>query len=370
MRSRATQSTLDCNVEIVHDYLTQRGGAERLVLAMSDAFPSAPVHTSLYAPETTYPEFCNKSIRVSWLNRFSRLREDHRRALLVLAGAFSRMDLSNADVVLCSSSGWAHGVSCEAPKLVYCYTPARWLYQTERYAGSSRQQRVLMGFLGPALRRWDVRAARSAERYLTLSTAVRDRISQIYGLEAEVIPPPLMFNRSGEREEIAGLDAGFLLCVARLLPYKNVDAVVRAVSRRLDLRLVVAGEGPLLEQYRKTAPPNVVFLGRVTESQLRWLYSACRANISASYEDFGLTPIEALAFGKPSVVLRYGGFIDTVVEGTTGLFFNHPNEDCILRAVSELDEVDFSPGRLEQHLDIFSEERFERRLKSAVADVL
>ena len=340
------------------------------MLAMADAFPTASVHTSLYEPEDTYEEFAGRSVEVSWLNRFGSVRADHRKALPLLAPTFSRMRLPDADAVLCSSSGWSHAVRCEAPKVVYCYAPARWLYQTERYAGRSRVQRQLLRAVGPALRRWDRSAAKSAARYLTLSTAVQRQILETYGIYAEVVPPPLLVDPTGSRTPVAGLDAGFLLCVSRLLPYKNVDAVLRAAALRPQQRVVVVGEGPMLETYKQAAPPNVVFLGRVTEAQLRWLYASCVANVSAGFEDYGLTPIEALAFGKPSLVLRFGGFLDTVVEGETGLYFDRPEASEIARVIAQLDTVSFSTERLALHLEHFSPEAFRARLQRVVAEVV
>jgi glycosyltransferase involved in cell wall biosynthesis len=336
---------------------------------MLDAFPDAKLYTSLYEPSDTYPEFRDKEIRPSWLNRFAALRADHRRALPLLASTFGRMKLADADLVLCSTSGWAHGVTTDIPKLAYCYTPARWLYQTDRYTGRSRGQRALISTLGPALRRWDEQAAASVERYLTLSGAVRDQIAAAYGIEAEVVPPPLMFDSSGPQTALDGVDPGFLLCVARLLPYKNVDAVVGAVAARPDLQLVVVGEGPLLATYRAAAPANVLFTERVPDDVLRWLYANCVVNISAAYEDYGLTPLEALAFGKPSITLRYGGFLDTVVEGETGLHFDAPNAQKILGALDEWEHVRFSTDRLARHLELFSQERFASRLRAIAAEV-
>jgi glycosyltransferase involved in cell wall biosynthesis len=367
--SRSGRQSTPLRVQIVHDYLTQEGGAERVVLAMSNAYPAAAVYTSLYQPQDTFADFQSRTINPSWLNRFEYLRADHRRALPLLATTFSRMRVPDADVVLCSSSGWAHGVSCEAPKVVYCYSPARWLYQSARYVGTSRTQRILLSALSPHLRRWDRKAVASASRYVTLSTAVRDQIRQSYGVDAAVIAPPLMFNPDGEHEPLESIEPGFLLCVSRLLPYKNVDALVAAMELLPESNLVVAGDGPLLDELRRQATPNVVVLGRVSEAQLRWLYQSCRVNLTASFEDFGLTPIEALAFGKPSIALRYGGFLDTVVEGETGLYFDRPDPREIAHAITEFENVYFNPTALANHLTRFSEKEFTRQLRAVVAEV-
>src|SRR6266852_4576655 len=209
---------MTASVAIVHDYLTQRGGAERVVLSMLKAFPYA----SLYHPEGTFPEFAGADIRTLPLNGIPPLRRNHRLALPLLASAFSRCRIA-ADVVLCSSSGWAHGAVVEGRKVVYCYSPARWLYQSARYLGERRSMSkyAALRAMRPYLRRWDRRAAATADQYLTSSTSVADRIRTIYGIEAEIVAPPQTVVADGLLSEVEGLAPGYLLCVSRLLPYKN-----------------------------------------------------------------------------------------------------------------------------------------------------
>ena len=355
-------------VAIVHDYLTQPGGAERVVLSMRRAFPTAPLHTSLYRAETTFPEFRQAPIETLPLNRVAALRRNHRLALPFLGWAFSRRCVS-ADLVLCSSSGWAHGVRTEGRKVVYCYTPARWLYDGDRYLGGRRAlAAATLALAGPPLRRWDQRAARTADRYLAISRTVRDRIWRTYGIEAEVVPPPLTVNSDSDRAPVDGLDAGFLLCVARLLPYKNVGAAVEAFRELPHLRLVVVGDGPLRRQLVTDAPPNVTFLGTVGDRQLRWLYSSCQGVVAAGYEDYGLTPLEAASFGRPSAALRWGGYLDTVVEGETGVFFDDPDPGRIRRAVEALVGESWTEGALRVRAEQYSEDRFIARLRQIVIE--
>lgn len=354
------------DVALTHDYLTQRGGAERVVLSMLRAFPGAPLYTSLYRPKSTFPDFGSYSVHSSALNRCGLLRNDHRRALPFLAWSFNHL-LVDAEVVLCSSSGWAHGVQASGRKVVYCYTPARWLYQTNRYLGHGRQGvGALITKLGPPLRRWDHRAASSADRYLTSSTAVRDRIRQIYGIEAEVIPPPHTIDPNGAQQPINDLEPGFVLSVCRLRPYKNVDAVVSAFAQLPDERLVVVGDGPDGDRLRSVAPANVRFLRHIEDPELRWLYANCRGLVAASHEDFGLTPLEAAAFGAPSAVLRWGGFLDTVIEGRTGLFFDLPTPSDIVAGLEELLGRRWDAATIRAHAEDYSEVRFIDRLRSAV----
>jgi glycosyltransferase involved in cell wall biosynthesis len=356
-------------VAIVHDYLTQRGGAERVVLSLLRAFPDAPLYTSLYDPPGTFPEFAEIDVQTMPLNRFGSLRRHHRIALPLLGPSFSRLRVP-ADVVVCSSSGWSHGAQTEGRKLVYCHTPARWLYQPDRYLrGRGSAVRAASNALRPALERWDKRSAASADRYLANSTAVAERIASLYGQQAEVIPPPPAITPTGDRVMPRGIAPGYALSVCRLLPYKNVDAVVRAFAHLPEERLVVAGSGPEQASLRAIAESNVHFTGRVEDAELRWLYANCRYLVAASHEDFGLTPVEAAGFGKPTAALRFGGFLDTVHEGETGVFFDQPTPQAIAEVVQRLLDTNWSTESITRSATRFSEERFCTRIRAAVASV-
>ena len=355
-------------VALVHDYLTQRGGAERVVLALAGAFPGSPVHTSLYDPDGTFPEFSELDVRTLPLDRVATFRSHHRLALPVLAPAFSRLHIQ-AEVTVCSSSGWAHGATVSGRKVVYCHTPARWLYQSDRYlAGQSRASASMLSMMAPSLRRWDRRAAASADRYLVNSNAVRLRVSELYGIDAEVVPPPVDVDPRAGQEPVAGIEPGFLLCVSRLLPYKNVEAVTAAFGLLPGQRLVVVGSGPQADQITASAPANVTVLGEVTDASLRWLYASSSGLVAASYEDFGLTPVEAASFGKPTAALRWGGFLDTTVDGSTGVFFDEPLPRLIAEAIDRLSTVSWSKDTLTAHARQFSKERFEERMLAVVAE--
>jgi glycosyltransferase involved in cell wall biosynthesis len=355
-------------VALVHDYLTQRGGAERVVLALTGAYPVAPLHTSFYDADGTFPEFAGMDIRTLPIDRIGPLRTRHRMALPVLAPAFSRLTV-DAEVTLCSSSGWAHGARVTGRKVVYCHTPARWLYQTDRYLdGSSAASKALVALLAPSLRSWDRKAALSAHRYLVNSTAVRQRVADLYGIDAEVVPPPVEVDPNGPSTEVDGLEPGFFLCVSRLLPYKNVDAVAEAFRALPDQRLVVVGSGPLAGPLRSSAPTNVMVLGRVDDASLRWLYRSCSGLVTASHEDFGLTPVEAAGFGKPTAALRWGGFLDTMVEGTTGVFIERPEPALIAEAVEMLSATRWNGDALRSHAETYSVDRFTHRISAVVAE--
>lgn len=359
-------------IAITHDYLTQKGGAERVVLAMHRAFPEAKIYTTLYHPEGTYPEFAKANIVTSSLNRIPFFRKNHRAALPILAPVSASLRIP-ADIVLSSSSGWAHGFSTTGSTFVYCHSPARWLYLTEQYIGKSRQNSpaaLLVRLLGPALRRWDRRAAARADVYVANSTVVQERINDVYGMDVDVMHPPHSVDIDGHQEPISGIedfieDGGHFIVVSRLLPYKNVDQAVQAFEG-LNERLLVIGAGPLLETLRAMAPVNVRFASNLTDAQMRWAYASAKAVIAPSHEDFGITPLEGAAWGKPTIALRSGGYLDTIVEGTTGMFIEEPTASCIRDAVCSFRAEDWNAPQIVRHVEVFSEERFHQQLRAGV----
>lgn len=360
------------HVAIAHDYLTQRGGAERVVLTLMKAFPEAAVHTTLYDPDSTYPEFADADVRTSPLNRISALRRDHRLALPFLAPAASRMRI-DADVVVASTSGWAHGFDTPGRTVVYCHNPARWLYQTDEYLGGSAWRSPLgppVLAMRPFLKRWDRRQAAGVDVYLANSRVVQQRIATTYGRDAELLPPPHGMEATATREpvpELADWEPGYALVVSRLLPYKNVDTVIEAV-RGTQRRLVVVGRGPEEARLRATMPDNVRLLGGLSDAQLRSVYAGAGVLVAASHEDFGLAPLEAAAFGVPAVALRGGGFLETVLEGETGLFFDRPTPEEIAAALDVSDRHGWDGDTLRARAEEFGEARFIERIRSIVHD--
>jgi len=371
-------------VALAHDYATQRGGAERVALIMAGAFPGAPMYTTLYDDAGTFPEFGEVVLRTAAINRIGLLRRHHRLALPLLAPAVSGQHV-DAEVLLASSSGWAHGYRGAGRTVVYCHAPARWLYQRERYlgsrSGSGGAARVrgavagaAIGALTPALLRWDRRAAARADVYLANSTVTQRAIRAAYGIEAEVLPPPPAMMPVGDEEPVAGIEPGYLLCVARLLPYKNVDVVIEA-ALLLGQRLVVVGDGPdraRLDALARAGGESrggaavVTLVGRVDDPELRWLYRHAALLVAASYEDYGLSPLEAGAFGRPAVVLRDGGYLDTVVENVTGTFFDAPESHLVAAAIEEASGRTWDDGALSSHVEAFAIARFVDRLREVV----
>jgi glycosyltransferase involved in cell wall biosynthesis len=358
------------SVAIAHDYLATIGGAERVFLSIARALPAAPIYTSLYEPALVTPAYRELDVRASALNRIGALRRNYRMAMPALPFAMRQLTVE-ADVVVCSSSGWSHGVHTDGRKVVYCHNPARWLYQRSEYLrGGRRSWWLASTAMHPFLLAWDRRAARSCSRYLANSSIVAERVRSVYGVEAEVLPPPVTLRADAPQEPVLGIEPGYLLAVSRLIEHKNVQAVLEAMRLLPKERLVVVGEGPARADLEALAPANVKFLGHVSDDELHWLYQQSAGLVSASREDFGLTPVEAGAFGKPSALLRYGGFLDTMVDGETAVFFHRPTATQIASAIRAMQQHTWDTAAIRRNAGRYSEDGFASRLRTIVADEL
>jgi glycosyltransferase involved in cell wall biosynthesis len=262
--------------------------------------------------------------------------------------------------VISSSSGWAHGVRTapESFHAVYCYTPARWLYGAD-HLGASRRKQALAPVIG-VVRRWDRTAARRADLYIAISNGVRDRIRQQYGLEAPVVYPPVDVDRFTPRER-----GERLLVVSRLLPYKRVDLIVDAATTA-GIGLDVVGTGPALEDLRRRAGPTVEFHGRLADDEVTKLMEGCRAFCLPGHEDFGITPVEANAAGKPVVAFAGGGVLETLEDGVSGAFFTQQEQADVLGAIERCDAIDTSPEAIRTLARRFSSKTFRERLLGAI----
>src|SRR6478736_5720510 len=244
----------DGSIALVHDYLNQRGGAERVVLTMADIWPDAPIYTSLYRDGSTFDGFRDRDVRTSWMQRLP-VDRGFRGLLPLFPSAFSSLGEIDHDVVISSSSGWAHGVRTapDSTHIVYCHSPARWLYSGgEYFFEQTARRRVLDRILHP-LRRWDQKAALRPDHYVANAHNVAARIKAAYGIDADVVYPPVDVDRFTPRPR-----GDRLLVVSRLLRYKRIDLVVEAATR-LGIGLDVVGAGPDIERLRALAGPDVVF---------------------------------------------------------------------------------------------------------------
>ena len=362
MADPAPPSRLPVDVALVHDYLNQRGGAERVVLEMAAMFPSAPLYTSLYRHASTFPEFARSDVRTTFLDRLP--VDGGFRALFPLyPAAFRSLGALDAELVISSSSGWAHAVRTtpRAFHAVYCYTPARWLYGD--YPVAPGVQLALAPILR-TFRRMDAAAARRADLYIAISELVRERIRRRYGFDAPVVYPPVDVDRfvptpRGER----------LLVVSRLLPYKRVDIVVDAATQA-NLGLDVVGVGPASADLQRRAGPTVRFLGRLPDDETTELFQRCRTFCMPGAEDFGITPVEANAAGKPVVAFAGGGALETIEDGVSGVFYAEHSVAALLDALDRCDAIAAAPEAIAERAWRFSRSAFQERLTSVLAEAI
>ena len=373
--SADTGSVTAPRLAIAHDYLTQRGGAERVVLALHRAFPEAPIYTTLYNPEGTFPEFENATIITSPLNRVGLLRRYHRLALPLLPLTASCLKVP-AHVAVVSTTGWAHGFKFTGEKLVYCHSPARWLYLRDQYLGDEKKNSVIgvgLRVINPLLRFWDQRAAARSEHYVANSTAIQKRIARVYGKDVPIIFPPYCGGATRVEEPIAGLQeftaAGdYFLLVSRLMCYKNVDEAIKACNRA-GKKLLIIGHGPEKDKLLKLSGPNVRIISGISDEQLCSAYRHCLALLAVSHEDFGITPLEAGASGKPVIAYRAGGYLDTIREGLNGVFIEQPTSEQIEAAIRKFNPEEWDKQAIKNYIARFSEERFIDEIRQAVDEL-
>lgn len=346
------------SVGIVHDYLNQSGGAERVVLAMSRLWPDAPIYTSIYRADSTYPAFGAVDVHTSPLHWLP-VDQGFRNLFPLYPAAFRAFGALSHDVVISSSSGWAHCVRTGPSTFhaVYCHAPARWLYERDHLRDVRRQ--MLRPFTA-ALQLWDRGAARRADLYIANSHNVSRRIRRHYRVEAPVVYPPVEIERFSARPR-----GNRLLVVSRLLPYKRVDVIVD-VATRAGIGLDVVGTGPALAELRHRAGPTVKFHGWIPDNDVSALMESCRALCVPGAEDFGITPVEALAAGKPVVALAAGGALETIEEGITGSFFARHDPELVRAAIDRCDAIETPPEAIAERARRFSRAAFETSLLKAL----
>lgn len=346
-------------VAIVHDYLTQRGGAERVVLELSDMWPEAPIYTSLYRPDSTFDEFRERDIRPSFIDHLP-VDRGFRNLFPLYPAAFRSFGEIDADVVIASSSGWAHmaRTSSRAAHIVYCHTPARWLYREEHLGRDSRS--ALVACAAGWLRRLDHRAAKRADLYVANCDHVRKLIWEVYRRDAPVVWPPVRPARytpaRGER----------VLVISRLLPYKRVDLAL-AAAERLGLEVDVVGDGPLLAELREASGPHAVFHGAASEETVTTLLESCACVCVAGEEDFGMVAVEAQAAGKPVVAYGRGGALETVINHVTGVLFEHQTVADVAAAMDACMALETPADEIARWAARFSRNVFRDGILRAVA---
>lgn len=346
---------------IVHDYLNQLGGAEKVLSAFLRLLPDATVYTSVARPNVV--AVCLPSVvpvKTSFLQRLPLAVTHTRLYLPLLPLAFERMNLRGHGLVLSISSAFAKGVQPPegVPHLCYCQTPMRFAWNLDgymRYERVSALARATVRLLMVRFREWDVRTSQRVTEFIAISRTVQERIRRFYGREARIIYPPVetsLYHPVPPEEK-----GDYYLVLSRLLPYKRIDVAIEACNR-LGLPLVVAGEGRDAPRLRQLAGSTVRFAGRVSDAEAIRLLARARALILTAEEDFGLTPLEAMASGTPVIAYRAGGATETVQEGETGIFFDRQEPESLMEAVGRFNPSDFDPWRCVEQARQFDSARF------------
>jgi glycosyltransferase involved in cell wall biosynthesis len=354
-------------VVLVHDYLLVARGAERVFAVMADMFKKAPILTLLYDERGTGGRFAGRTVTTSGLQRLGVSQDGFRTLLPLYPFAVERLHVPDCEVVLSSSSAFAHGVHkpAAAVHVCYCHAPFRYAwYEQERALGEvAAPLRPALRLALARMRRWDRTAAARVDSYIANSRLTAERIRRYYGRDSTIIHPPVETHRFAPRSPEEKL-----LLVSELVRHKR-PAVALQAARLAGVPIRVAGSGPDFDSLR-AAYPEAEFLGRVGDSELAELYASARAVIVPSMEEFGITAVEAQAAGRPVVAADAGGALETVIDGETGVFAHLDDARSFARAIERVQEIGFDPARAVANASRFSVRAFESALRGHVGAVL
>ena len=357
-------------VALVHDYLNQRGGAERVFAHIARAFADAPVYTALFDPEQTGDLVEASRVRTSYLARIPGANRYFRYLAPLYPSAFERFDLSDYDTVVSSTTAWAKGVRIAPGAVHVCYTHtvSRFAFAYESYVGALRESRahgVAASLAKPVVAQlveWDKRAAQRPTQFVASSQNAARRIKRYYGRDALVLHCPVDL----QRFTVGAGDGDYYFIASRLLPYKRIDRAIEA-AQIARVPLLVAGTGPAEAALRERARgTTTTMLGFVSDERVNELRGNARAALLPAEEDFGLLPLEAAACGRPTIAFRAGGALETIVEGETGEFFDEETPESLAAALAAFDPGRYDPQRLRAHAQTFAPERFIERLRAIV----
>jgi glycosyltransferase involved in cell wall biosynthesis len=364
---RAAVSPLAGRVSLAHDYLLVMRGAERTFAAIADLYADAPIFTLLHDAQGTHGRFAGHSVSTSSLQRLGVDQSSFRRLMPFYPRAIERLRLPPSDVVLSSSSAFAHGVRVPdgAVHVCYCHAPFRyaWDEQDNALGEISRLLRPLLRRQLRRVRAWDLAASGRVDAYIANSQLTSERIKRYYGREAPIIHPPVETHRFAP-----GNPGDSLLVVSEIVRHKRLH-VALAAARRAHAPIQVVGAGPHLGALRE-AYPEAEFLGRVSDRELAELYAGARAVLMPSVEEFGITAVEAQAAGRPVIAAAAGGALETVLDGRTGRLVRVDDIDSFAQAIASIDQLDFDPAQAMRNAERFSLKTFERRLSAHVSAVL
>lgn len=356
------------NIVLAHDDLIQYGGAERVVDVLHDIYPSAPLYTAVYAREQMPAHYRKWRIHTSFMQKLPGISKLHQLYLPLYPMAFETFDLSKYDVVLSSSSRFAKGVITESDALhvCYCHAPMRFAWNYHSYMAGERtasKARFVLPLVLNYVRLWDEASAGRVDAYIANSRVTARRIRKRYRRQATVINPPVNTGLYTPRSD--GTWEGYFLIVSRLIPYKRIDLAVEAFTR-LKLPLKIVGKGRQDAELRAKAGPNIEFVGSVSDEQLKSLYAGCRAFIFPGEEDFGISPLEAQASGRPVIAYGAGGALETVVPGVTGEFFSEQSADALAETVSHFKPQAYDPAAIRRHAEGFDTGVFKTKIAEFV----
>jgi glycosyltransferase involved in cell wall biosynthesis len=358
-------------IAIIHDWLNDRGGAERVAVALQEAFPGSPVYTSIYEP-ALFPELKNVDVRTTWLQKIPKpLRRLHKFFPVLRVWAFRSLNLSEYDVLLVSSSAESKQVrKLPGQKIIcYCHTPIRyyWSHYNEYrrdpgFGWLSPLIRLLMPLIVPPMKRLDYKAAQNVDKFIANSSTVAERIQKYYGRPSSVIHPPVEINRFKPSKK----RGDYFVALGRQVPYKRIDLAVEAATR-LNLPLRVYGNGSEHERLVQLAGPTVEFFTNASDKEVAEALNKAKAFIFPAEEDFGIVQVEALAAGAPVIAYGHGGTLDIVTNDETGVFFDTQSVDSLVQALQHFEGTTFDPATLRQQAERFSKERFVSKIQSLVA---
>lgn len=354
---------------LVHEYLNQYGGAERVLQVLCARYGDAPVYTMLYDADATGGVFSDVTVRTSFLQRLPGSLKWHHAYTALMPMAIEQFDLSAFDTVLSISASFAKGIVTKprTRHISYCLTPPRFLWDdSQRFVqrfGVPRLLRHASPLLLSYLRVWDRQAAERVDTFIAISKCVRDRIAKYYGRESSVVYPPVnvsLFHVAPETEL-----GDYFLMVGRLVAYKRFDLAIQ-VANELGIPLKIIGTGVEESRLKKCAGPTVSFLGQVDDGTLAHLYARARAVIFPQEEDFGIVPLESMASGRPVVAYAGGGVLETVLDGTTGVFFREQTADSLRDALERFDRKTWEPVACRKQAMVFDVPRFVHDMESAL----
>lgn len=352
----------EAKIAIVTDWLTDPGGAEKVVLAMHRMFPDAPIYTSVY-DEKKLPQFSDADVRTSFLQKAIGAKKHHQWYLKWMPMAFEQFDLSEFDIVLSSCHSCSKGVITrpDTMHVCYCHTPMRYVWDDcHRYLKDYPWPRIvkkIVPYFLHKIRLWDRLAADRVDFYISNSDYIGERIKKYYKRDSKTIYPIVETDDFYLSSEVGN----FYLAVGRLIPYKRFDLIVEAFNH-LGFPLKIVGRGPEMARLKKMAKSNIEFLDYVSDEELRMLYSTCKAFVFPQIEDFGIAPVEAMASGRPVIAYAEGGSLETVEDGVSGLFFKTQNAEALIRAVMKFEKRRFKPQKVASSVADFGRKRFEKEL--------